>query len=799
MLSVVNADGTRTPLNIEGSKWYVVHAFNGDDSLEIEIETSSEDYILLQEEVSIYVENLNKIFVVKLVDERKDFATVSAKINLDDWKAVALKNARWTNALVYNIVDAIKPAGWFVVDQARSSQRTTVEYQNGKAWRVVTPLEVLDKCAETYNVVFNFDNVNKYVYIINPDSYTVTDQFFTDEKNLNSLSFSGDSSNYITQLYAYGKIDEETGEALTFASINGGKEFVEDYSYSDKVLIAWWTDERYTVKENLLNDAKKRLREQSTPLRSYSLNVGNLDEAVWLYKKVNLIDRKRKITVVHQVVEYKEYPDAKNKDVVTLSASQPSFANLFTSTVKDIRDSFAQSQTEMSNYIDEQVKKATDMITGNYGGVFTWVLDEQNRLKELVNLGDTTDINSAKKVWRWNASGLGHSNNGYEGPYDLALTADGEINANMITSGVLNANIIRAGILQDLVGNNYWDMEKGEFRLAAQTTVGGKQVDAIAQEKADNAEKNAAADAQKKSDAAKDSAINTAKQNSETIAQNVVSSQTQDFIFNKLTNGGKTQGIYLNEGLLYLNATYLKTGKITDGKGNNTWDLTNSLFTMANGTINLTGPNNTRMVMSATEGFKIYKGSALLAGTLFSGSNVWFFADRLGDQNTYCYVADNPVSDYAGFGYVQNGTPAVNFEPFAVGNVRGGVTVYFNSKRVMSVNTNARSCSFYTPTGTGHYSVLGLNVNGAELANTSYQGRIAIEGNEINLSVQSSTSSSASIQLTRLHLSPTGYVRLDRDSTHYLYMDATNAYIRVGNNGFGWFNGAFSSSLSWDS
>lgn len=34
----------------------------------------------------------------------------------------------------------------------------------------------------------------------------------------------------------------------------------------------------------------------------------------------------------------------------------------------------------------------------------------------------------------------------------------------------------------------------------------------------------------------------------------------QRSIFDRLTNNGKTQGIYLSGGLLYLNATYMKTG-----------------------------------------------------------------------------------------------------------------------------------------------------------------------------------------------------------------------------------------------
>lgn len=44
---------------------------------------------------------------------------------------------------------------------------------------------------------------------------------------------------------------------------------------------------------------------------------------------------------------------------------------------------------------------------------------------------------------------------------------------------------------------------------------------------------------------------------------------TQENIFNRLTNNGKTQGIYIENGDLYVNATYIKSGKLTLGGKNN--------------------------------------------------------------------------------------------------------------------------------------------------------------------------------------------------------------------------------------
>jgi hypothetical protein len=58
---------------------------------------------------------------------------------------------------------------------------------------------------------------------------------------------------------------------------------------------------------------------------------------------------------------------------------------------------------------------------------------------------DTDNIETATNVWRWNINGLGYSKNGYAGPYELAMTMDGAIVADMITTGILNSIAINNG------------------------------------------------------------------------------------------------------------------------------------------------------------------------------------------------------------------------------------------------------------------------------------------------------------------------------------------------------------------
>ena len=53
-----------------------------------------------------------------------------------------------------------------------------------------------------------------------------------------------------------------------------------------------------------------------------------------------------------------------------------------------------------------------------------------------------TDPETAVNVWKWSLGGLGFSETGVNGTYEVAITQDGGINANFITAGKINTNLI---------------------------------------------------------------------------------------------------------------------------------------------------------------------------------------------------------------------------------------------------------------------------------------------------------------------------------------------------------------------
>ena len=136
--------------------------------------------------------------------------------------------------------------------------------------------------------------------------------------------------------------------------------------------------------------------------------------------------------------------------------------------IEDLGDEIEQTAENLQEAIDT----ATELITGSKGGYVVIDTDANGKPYQILIMDKPTK-QTATKVWRWNKDGLGYSSTGYNGTYGLAITANGAIvadyittgnlSASLLTAGILNASLIKAGILTDKEGKNWWNMSSGAF------------------------------------------------------------------------------------------------------------------------------------------------------------------------------------------------------------------------------------------------------------------------------------------------------------------------------------------------
>lgn len=141
----------------------------------------------------------------------------------------------------------------------------------------------------------------------------------------------------------------------------------------------------------------------------------------------------------------------------------------YTTFDKKIKDVETMIQ-ETNEYVSEKAVEilqdakdnATSLITMATNGFIT-ITKEQNGTQELY-ITNTLDYTKATKMWRWNMNGLGYSNDGGK-TFPLALTMDGSIVADFITTGTMSANRVRTGSIVSANGNTAWNLDTGELAM----------------------------------------------------------------------------------------------------------------------------------------------------------------------------------------------------------------------------------------------------------------------------------------------------------------------------------------------
>lgn len=303
-------------------------------------------------------------------------------------------------------------------------------------------------------------------------------------KNLTALEQDEDNSGVYTQLLPYAVFTAEGTERETVVTLpEETLPIVSAEMVREKTLIMDFTDRfdsgTAITEEMLRAAANDYIRDNPLGMTVPTVKVSF--EPLWkqpeyaaLLERVSLCDI---VTIRHSalgvsvsamVVQTVYDCLAERYLGLTLGSEKSSMIT----TINQVQSSVEKVQTTVGRFpklLQTAIGNATSLITGQSGGYVVLHGDENGQPYELLIL-DAPSIEEAVNVWRWNVGGLGFSHNGYNGPYETAITADGQIVADFITSGSLVANIIKAGVIQSQDGSSYWDLETGEVVLRAYAT-----------------------------------------------------------------------------------------------------------------------------------------------------------------------------------------------------------------------------------------------------------------------------------------------------------------------------------------
>ena len=330
------------------------------------------------------------------------------------------------------------------------------------------------------------------------------------------------------------------------------------------------------------------------------------------------------------------------------------------------RNSATRFSAETKNYVDyrkdiekertdrekalEELKNRVD----NSSGLFTTTVGQPDG-SNIFYMHDKPSLDESMIVWKMTAEAFAVSTDGGKN-YNAGLTVDGDLIARILTAVGVNADWIKTGALRiEKNGKTMvnMDFDTGEVDMIVKSfsLTSGDTIDSIAKEEADKKCKTftstpippynvgdiwmnsstsdimtcirarssgsfVSSDWQKRNKYIDQTAANTA-------ASNAVNNQTQTDIFNKLTNNGKMKGIYMENGELYINATYLKSGDISADR-------------ISGGTLTLGGANNVNGKLSIRNASNAEIGRWDKDGIYVNGGSV------------YCKTSTTGASMYGG-------------------------------------------------------------------------------------------------------------------------------------------------------
>lgn len=313
---------------------------------------------------------------------------------------------------------------------------------------------------------------------------THTDVVIEYGKNLTKLDHETDNTDIYTELLPYAVKTNEDDEEEVLTLPEQVLPITKSELVTHKTLILDFTEkfeDGYPITVDTLR-AKAKDYISSHPLGVETPTITVSFEPLWkqpeyaaVLERVSLCDT---VTIRHSILGITTKAKVIKTVYDTLSEKYTSISlgaakGSLATKVGDLESTVEKAQKSVDRFpslLNSAIKNATDKITGQTGGYVVLHSDSETGQPYELLVMDAPDIADAVNIWRWNTGGLGFSKNGYNGPYETAITADGQIVADFITTGSLVANIIKAGVLSSQDGSSYWNLETGEVVLRAYAT-----------------------------------------------------------------------------------------------------------------------------------------------------------------------------------------------------------------------------------------------------------------------------------------------------------------------------------------
>ncbi|EHK9417733.1 phage tail spike protein [Enterococcus faecalis] len=286
-------------------------------------------------------------------------------------------------------------------------------------------------------------------------------------KNLTDINQEESIENTYTSIYGWAKIGNGDDEKIiTLPEVYIDSDYVGNYT-ERRIQMVDFSDKEPKDVAALRGMVQSFIKSNNVGIPRVSIKASYVDLASSVSKEqlknleiVDLCDwvtvafNQLNINTTAQIVKTVWNIALDRYESIELGEARTDFAKVIEDSKEDTSDLL-----DRVDWLEQAQKEASDIIKNPGKGhvvIYPSIADPQELL-----IMDTTDVNTARKVWRWNVGGLGFSSTGYNGTYGLAMTNNGAIVADRMTTGTLRAiNIIGVAITGSSITS-----ESGSYKM----------------------------------------------------------------------------------------------------------------------------------------------------------------------------------------------------------------------------------------------------------------------------------------------------------------------------------------------
>lgn len=289
----------------------------------------------------------------------------------------------------------------------------------------------------------------RYVDIVRLQDYgQQADQKIEFGSNLLDFVKEMDNTNFLNVIYPYGKETETPlyGEIMQRVAGTPLQNDASIAAFGRRARSVIFETESLAKLNSLAQSYLNRYSQPSMKIEVKAVDLGNIEAVA----RIHLGDSVRIIANTFGIDQW-SYATQQDIDLLNIANNQITLSDAvrvqsLTSMVAEQAKEIEEARTPAS-VLDEAKRNAWAILEGDNGGIVTFEINGEEQIVG-IHIANNLDLSQATKAWGWNLNGLVYMHRDY--PTDdwvigIAMTMDGSIVADYITTGSLSADRINGG------------------------------------------------------------------------------------------------------------------------------------------------------------------------------------------------------------------------------------------------------------------------------------------------------------------------------------------------------------------